>query len=143
MRIGRPLARVLAWANERLVASARVMSGAERRAAAKRGRRLLDEHLSPLQRQQLAKDGSFEVIGGTTGRRYRIRPGSALNVDELDESGLRVCSWCFAPIGDLVVGDIMLAQKLALELFEFEALGVANRCVVPYRPIRLRAYPAG
>jgi hypothetical protein len=35
-------------------------------------------------------------------------------------------SLCFVP-GDLLpVGDIMLAQKLALELFEIEALKVAN-----------------
>jgi len=33
---------------------------------------------------------------------------------------------CFMPEGDLVVGDMMLAQKLALELFESEALKVAN-----------------
>jgi hypothetical protein len=119
------------------------MSGAEQRAAAERGWRLLEEHLSPRQRQQLATEGSFEVIGGTTGRRYRIRPAVAMNVDELDEMGGWKCSWCFSPVGDLVTGDVMLAQKLALELFEYEALGLANRCVVPYRPIRLRAYPAG
>jgi hypothetical protein len=128
----------LAWANERFAALARVISGAKRRAAAERGRRLLDEHLSSLQRRQLAIAGSFEVIGGTTGRRYRIRPGSAMNIDELDESGLRVCSWCFSPVGNLVTGDVMLAQKLALELFEFEALGVANRSSDAYRPARAR-----
>jgi hypothetical protein len=137
MRVGRQLTRVLAWATERLATLASVVSGTERRAAAERGWRLLEEHLSPLQRQQLAKDGAFEVVGGRTGRRYCIRRGSALNVDELDENGLRVCSWCFSPVGDLVAGDVMLAQKLALELFEFEALGVANRSMSLYRPLPL------
>jgi hypothetical protein len=129
---------VLTWAREHLAALARVVSGAERCAAEARGRRLLEEHLSPRQRQQLAKDGSFEVIGGTTGRRYRIRPALAMNVDEIDERGRRKCSWCVSPVGNLVVGDVMLAQKLALELFEFEALGIANRSSNPYRSIRVR-----
>ena len=34
---------------------------------------------------------------------------------------------CFMPEGGLVVGDMMLAQKLALELFESDALEVANK----------------
>ena len=33
---------------------------------------------------------------------------------------------CFMPKSDLVVGDILLAQKLALELFESDTLKVAN-----------------
>jgi hypothetical protein len=39
-------------------------------------------------------------------------------------SGLRCCASC--PQGGLVVGDVLLAQKLALELFESEARAVAN-----------------
>jgi hypothetical protein len=31
------------------------------------------------------------------------------------------------PQGRLVAGDVMLAQKVALELFENEALRIANR----------------
>jgi hypothetical protein len=38
-----------------------------------------------------------------------------------------VCGWCFFPQGSLVAGDIMLAQKLSLELYEVETLRVANR----------------
>ena len=38
-----------------------------------------------------------------------------------------MCVLCFAPEGGLVVGDVMLAQKLALELFESDTLKVANR----------------
>jgi hypothetical protein len=33
---------------------------------------------------------------------------------------------CFAPKGYLPIGDIMLAQKIALELFEADAIKVAN-----------------
>jgi hypothetical protein len=34
------------------------------------------------------------------------------------------------PEGHLAIGDVMLAQKIALELFESEALMVANRTPV-------------
>jgi hypothetical protein len=38
--------------------------------------------------------------------------------------------WCFVPKGSLVTGDVMLAQKIALETFECRALAVANRCLI-------------
>jgi hypothetical protein len=50
-----------------------------------------------------------------------------MNVDELDSFGNRVCEWCFLPEGKLAAGDVMLAQKIALETFEGQALAVANR----------------
>jgi len=34
---------------------------------------------------------------------------------------------CFVPMGHLVPGDVMLAQKIALETNEVGALAVANR----------------
>jgi hypothetical protein len=34
---------------------------------------------------------------------------------------------CFAPVGPLVKGDVMLAQKIALETDEQSALAAANR----------------
>ena len=49
-----------------------------------------------------------------------------MNVEQLDKNGKRVCLLCFVPEGPLVLGDAMLAQKLALELFELQALAVAN-----------------
>jgi hypothetical protein len=49
-----------------------------------------------------------------------------LNVHEIDTNGKRTQSLCFAPKGVLPLGDIMLAQKLALELFEHRVLAVAN-----------------
>ena len=95
-----------------------------------RGLRLLKENLTPVQRKQYAKQRCFEVIGGQSGRRYRIRHGRLMNIEQLDKKGRRVCGWCFFPKGRLVAGDVMLAQKLALELFEAEALQVANRFYV-------------
>jgi hypothetical protein len=95
--------------------------------ARERGMRLLMANLTAAQREQLDRYGYFDVIGGETGRRYRIRFGRELNVDELDDFGKRISSWCFFPEGDLVTGDVMLSQKVALETFEREALRVSNR----------------
>ena len=87
---------------------------------------LLVRNLSPAQRQQFARHDYFDVIGGETGRRYRIRVGRTLNVAQLNASGGCVRMLCFEPQGQLPVGDVMLAQKIALELFESKALRVAN-----------------
>jgi len=95
--------------------------------AHERGLRLLKDNLSPAQRQQYAKCGYFEVIGGRSGKRYRIRHGRSMNIDQLDKNGRRICGWCFFPEGNLVTGDVMLAQKMALELYEAEALKIANK----------------
>jgi hypothetical protein len=96
-------------------------------AAHERGIRLLKEKLSPEQLKQYDKHAFFEVIGGKTGRRYRIRYGRSMNIDQLDKNGRRICGWCFFPRGNLVAGDVMLAQKMALELFEPDAMRVANK----------------
>ena len=95
--------------------------------AQERGIRLLMENLSAAQRKQYEKYGYFDVTGGKTGKRYRIRHGRQMNIEQLDRNGRRVCGWCFFPQGSLVAGDIMLAQKAALELFEPDALRIANR----------------
>lgn len=97
-----------------------------------RSLRLLRETLSPEQREQHEKHGYFEVVGGETGRRYRIRTGVQLNVELLDIRGRPVGELCFMPEGELPVGDVMLAQKIALELFEQDALKVANTFSAPY-----------
>jgi hypothetical protein len=92
-----------------------------------RALRLLKANLSPQQRRQFEADRSFLVIGGSTGRHYRITYGAQLNVLLLDAAGRWTNSLCFVPRDRLPIGDIMLAQKLALELFEIDALNVANR----------------
>jgi hypothetical protein len=92
------------------------------------GRALLLRHyLSPVQRRQLAEKGYFEVIGGDTGNRYRIYAGAAANVCEIGENGGPRIGLCFLPVGDLPIGDVMLAQKIALETCEGSALAVARK----------------
>ena len=56
----------------------------------------------------------------------RIRQGTAMNVHQLDCTGLAVARWCFTPEGGVVTGDVLLAQKIALETMEREALALAN-----------------
>jgi hypothetical protein len=87
---------------------------------------LLVHNLSPVQRAQYAAHGHFDVTGGDTGRHYRIMRGYQMNVEELDSRGQRRRLLCFLPEGRVPVGDTMLAQKIALELFESEALKVAH-----------------
>ena len=88
--------------------------------------RLLRKWLSPGQREQFAKKGYFEVVGSDSGRRYRIHAGALVNVCEIDEKGCRR-GLCFMPIGALPIGDVMLAQKIALETCEREVRTVARR----------------
>ena len=66
-------------------------------------------------------------MGGNSGKHYRIRPTRQMNVDELDDYGVRIAAWCFGREGDLPIGDVMLAQKIALENNERAALALANR----------------
>lgn len=94
-----------------------------------RSLRLLRQWLSPAQRAQFAEKGYFEVVGCDTGRHYRIYPGAATNVCEVDERGRPKLGLCFHPVGELPIGDAMLAQKIALESSESGALAVAGRFV--------------
>jgi hypothetical protein len=87
---------------------------------------LLKSNLTATQREQFEKKGWFDVVGGTTGILYRIWYGYQLNVQQLDSKGRSVHWLCFEPRGHLPTGDVMLAQKLALEHFEADALRVAR-----------------
>jgi hypothetical protein len=91
-----------------------------------RSLQLLLSNLSPDQRQQFTYYNYFDVIGGDSGTRYRIRNRHFLNVERLDYKGTCTCRLCFGPRGKLPIADVMLAQKLALELFEPEAIKIAN-----------------
>jgi hypothetical protein len=95
--------------------------------AQNRGLQLLKSWLSPLQLCTYEKERYFDVIGSDTAKTYRIRHGRSLNIDELGRGERKVCTWCFLPQGGLVEGDVMLAQKIALETDERAALAVANR----------------
>lgn len=99
----------------------------KRAEAAVKGEALLREWLSPAQRAQYDAHKSFEVIGGDTGARYLIMPAGAYNIARLDAGGVGLDRLCFMPEGDLAAGDVLLAQKIALESDERAALAVANR----------------
>jgi hypothetical protein len=93
----------------------------------KKGEKLLKEWLSAEQLKQYDDKRYFEVVGSDTGKRYRISHGRQMNIYELDRKGEPKNGWCFLPEGGLVAGDVMLAQKIALENFEKKALAKANR----------------
>jgi hypothetical protein len=97
-----------------------------RRPAEERGFALLQAWLEPEQAEQWASLRAFEVLGCDTGTRYRITCGTAMNVRQLDQIGRTVARWCFVPEGDLVTGDILLAQKIALETMERQVLKLGN-----------------
>jgi hypothetical protein len=88
---------------------------------------LLRRCLSSEQLKQFAAGGYFEVTGGDSRKRYRIHAGTSVNVCEVDEKGRRQVGLCFMPIGSLPLGDVMLAQKIALESCEREVRAIANR----------------
>jgi hypothetical protein len=92
-----------------------------------RGLQLLKEWLTPQQIAQYDAKSYFEVTGCHSGKRYRISHGTSMNVRELDGAGRPRVGWCFVPKGHLVAGDVMLAQKIALETDERGALTVANK----------------
>jgi hypothetical protein len=93
-----------------------------------RGLKLLSEWLSPEQQAQFEAEKFFDVVGCDSGKRYRIRYGSAMNIHELDDRGRPWVCWCLVPDAYYIVpGDVMLAQKIALETNERAALTVANK----------------
>jgi hypothetical protein len=93
----------------------------------KQSHRLLISNLSREQREQYESSGFFEVTGGHTGKRYRIRHRAQLNVEEFGDRGRPIRLLCFRPDGGVPIGDILLAQKCALELFESDAIRIAHR----------------
>jgi len=93
----------------------------------RRGLRLMQDWLSAAQRQQFERFSYFDVVGCTSGTVYRIyHILTAPNVYEINDVGRRKKGLCFAPVGPLVKGDVMLAQKIALETDEQSALAAAN-----------------
>jgi hypothetical protein len=50
-----------------------------------------------------------------------------MNIFEIHDAGCPRVGWCFVPAADLPVGDVMLAQKIALETAERGALMVAKQ----------------
>jgi hypothetical protein len=95
-----------------------------------RGRKLLREWLSPRQLAQFDEYNYFDATGCHTGKTYRISLGKGMNVCQLDDAGRPQVGRCFIPDAELVAGDVMLAQKIALETDELGALAVAKNFTV-------------
>ncbi len=87
-----------------------------------RGLQLLADNLSAGQLHQYRTRGYFDAIGCISGKRYRIAFGTLQNVVEIGRSGEPELGRCFMPKGNLVAGDCMLAQKIAIENCEEEVV---------------------
>ena len=94
--------------------------------ARRKGEQLLLANLKPAQRHQFETYRYFDAVGSATGKQYRIFEGRYQNVFEIRD-GRRGQGRCFMPKGDLVAGDCMLAQKIAIENYEDEVLKTAVR----------------
>ena len=125
--IGRILLRQIWRLTVSLVSVTIAMGDSRRSLAYKRGLELLKANLTASQLNDFLTYRCFDVVGGVSGRTYRIRLAGAMNVEEIDGRGRRLGRLCFFPEGTLVDGDVMLAQKVALETFETEALSIANK----------------
>ena len=128
-----------AWSAFREIRQTR--HGESERARNARGLALLKSWLSPAQLRCYEKYRHFDVIGCDSGAVYRIHMGTQANVEQLDAMGRPVCAWCFVPEGDLVPGDVMLAQKIALETNERASLAVAVRHPTLQARAAMRLWP--
>jgi hypothetical protein len=99
--------------------------------AEKRGLALLRSWLTPEQERQWRVCREFEVVGCDTGTRYKLTTKASMNIHQLDTAGRTVRMWCVMPAGGLVLGDNLLAQKIALETMERDTLFIANSLAVP------------
>lgn len=90
-------------------------------AAEARAKALLLRLLAPDQRETFERDGSFEVLGRSTGARYRIRSARQINIDDLT-NGRKLCY--VTP--EVPLCDQLVAQKLLIEGDEKEFLRVAK-----------------
>jgi hypothetical protein len=115
------------WRTVSLVSDAIALNDGRRSVASKRGLELLKTNLTADQLNDFLTYRCFDVMGGTSGTTYRMRLAGAMNVEEVDHRGRCIRRLCFLPEGQLVDGDVMLAQKVALEAFESTALAVANK----------------
>lgn len=107
-----------------------------REAAILKAEKLLRSCLTREQEESLDRDRYFEVRGGSTGTRYRIWRGRAINIEELGGNGRPIRRLCFHPNIDCPDADSMLSQKLMLELDEQAALRIANRHRVETREMQ-------
>lgn len=104
---------------------------AERSLAEKRAEKLLQETLSPAQREELASKGFFTlttIAKSGEERIYRIKRGRSRNVEQVDATGRRIKTLCAHPVAAIPDADTMVAQKLMLETpdMQEEFLRIAN-----------------
>lgn len=111
--------------------------------ATTRAEELLKRWLSPEQITQYDREQTFDVHGSSSGKRFRIRKKGAFNIDELDASGIVMCTYCFLPQGGLPLGDVMLAQKISLETNEEAALKIAHTEPLRWRQVAGNDYDRG
>lgn len=107
-----------------------------------RGIKLLREWRSPEQMIQFDRHRYFDVTGCHSGKKYRIRYGTASNIWELNRYGHPKAGWCVVPNEQLVPGDVMLAQKIGLETDELGAMAVA-KSFAPHLHLAKRRPPRG
>lgn len=107
----RRLRRIGFWPHRSVAVSRLYQAAKAEKTIQGRALRLLRSWLSSEQRAAFDTRGYFDVVGCDSGKRYRIRRGTSGNVNEIDEYGRLDRGWCFVPLGGLVEGDVMLAQK--------------------------------
>jgi len=113
---------------QRRAAEEQIKRERERAAAQVKARELLLTHLTPEQRDTVARHGWFVVEGGRSRKRYRINTGGyAGNIEELDADGNVVATLCCHARVDIPVADQHLTQKFMLESDEQEFVARANR----------------
>ena len=94
--------------------------------ASNRSLELLDQWLTPEQRDSLARHGYFDLVGSNGGR-YRLLKENIYNIRPIGKDGnLNHLKLCAVPEGTETLGDQLLAQKIALETDEISVVRVAN-----------------
>nr|WP_314627816.1 hypothetical protein [uncultured Noviherbaspirillum sp.] len=94
---------------------------------------LLLRVLSTRQRQSLRDTGSFMLLGGASGLRYRIRSTGEANIDQLDAHGAVEYRLRIAPACELALPGWLLMQVLHLQDPETEYPFLAAAQVFPAR----------
>lgn len=98
----------------------------QRKIAEEKALQLLLENLTENQAEIFKMTGAIP-IESPSGRKYKINKGTSRNIEEVDEKGTRKAHLCFHPCDYAIpVHDVMLAQKLMLEVCEEDARKIAN-----------------
>lgn len=92
---------------------------------------LLLRVLSPRQRQSLRETGSFMLLGGASGLRYRIHANGLANIDQLDAGGAVAYRLHIAPARELALPGWLAMQALHLQDPETEYPFLAAAQVFP------------